>query len=318
MKKAFILTLAIVLNLGGTAYASEEASFKSEAGIAPGNILYKLDKGIEKIRLNLIKDEDKKALLLQQYANERIGESEKVIENKEYDVAEVLLEEANVDLKQAVETVDNDLVGDNEGVETDNSSINEINNEEVIDSINDHMKNSLEVLESIKEKLPEESKDKIDNIIEFQKAKQEYITGKKALLKDLQVCKKQVQQLQQTIQKAQKNGEDTLAYEEQLKTTIETLVEKKSQLKELKSAMPKMKDFKNEDKQTNVVENNDEINKNNVAESEDAKNEKETNDYSNTEQKVENIKQSQASQKEKIQVNQEKNRQNKNGEKSNK
>lgn len=326
MKKTFIITLAIVLNLGGAAYASEGASFKGEAGIAPGNILYKLDRAIENVRLNLTKKEEKKALLLEQYSIERIGESEKVIEDKGYDKAEELLEEANINLKDAVETADNDLVVDNEGAEVDNSSSDEIKNEEVIDTINDSMKNSLEVLESIKEKLPEESKEKIQGIIEFQKAKQEYITSKKVLLKDFQACKKQVQQLEQTIKKAQKSGEDTLAYEAQLKTTIETLVEKKSELKELKAVMPKMNDFKSQDKETNEVENKNEENtvdngetaQNNTTELEDTKKEQATNNYSNVEQKVENIKQSQASQKEKTQTNQEKNKQNKNGEKSNK
>lgn len=339
MKKTFIIALAIVLNLGGSAYASESPSFRGEAWITPGNILYKLDRAIETIRLNLTKDEEKKAVLLQEYAKERIGESEKVLDDKKYDVAEGLIEEANTDLKDALEIVDNGSVDGDKVDNVDNvstSTVGEVKNNESIDTINNNIKSSLEVLESIKEKLPEQSKEKVESIIEFQKAKEEYIANKKVLLKELQSDREKVNQLEKSIKEAQKNGEDTSSFEQQLAAAKATVGAKRVELKELKNNMPKMKDFKSEDKKDNKIENkkeeSNEVNnsedsndikasnedkKTDKVETNQSKSEQEINNVSNIEQKTENTKKNENTEEKKQQIREEKKKENNNGEKSN-
>jgi hypothetical protein len=78
--KIFVVTVAMLANIGGTAFAEGVDSFKDNAGITPDSILYGVDKALENVKLSITFTGEGKVEVLSDIAEERLGESEAMAE----------------------------------------------------------------------------------------------------------------------------------------------------------------------------------------------------------------------------------------------
>lgn len=121
MKKELVtLVLGTSMFVGGHAFAEE-----TETVISPDSELYDTTRMMEEIEYELTEDASDRAILQDQYATERLEESEVAIENGDVETAEELLEEANESAEQA----DEDLTEASTSEEEDAEEVEEIEKE---------------------------------------------------------------------------------------------------------------------------------------------------------------------------------------------
>ncbi|WP_214829143.1 DUF5667 domain-containing protein [Exiguobacterium algae] len=121
MKKELVtLVLGTSMFVGGHAFAEE-----AETVISPDSELYDTTRMMEEIEYELTEDASDRAILQDQYATERLEESEVAIENGDVETAEELLEEANESAEQA----DEDLTEASTSEEEDAEEVEEIEKE---------------------------------------------------------------------------------------------------------------------------------------------------------------------------------------------
>lgn len=224
MKKKMLLNLAILLSISfsTTAFAAEEGTYKSKAGITPDSIFYKLEIGIENLKLKLMKSGDSKIQYLLNLQEERVGEIEQLVDKNKsalVDKSVTVLEDDSTELSneinkltenQNITDADADKVATEDttiaekadsDIEKADSEIEKINTE--IDGFN---KNSLEVLNKVKDKLPEQSFEKVTQVIEMQQAKKEAVKAMVESRHELNAAKKELVEAKNALKKAEQSG----------------------------------------------------------------------------------------------------------------
>lgn len=224
MKKKMILNLAILLSISfsTTAFAAEEGTYKSKAGITPDSIFYKLDTGIESLKLKLTKSGDSKIQYLLKIQEERLGEIEQLVEKDEsalVDKSITVLEDDSTELSNEINklTENQDTADvDAEKVATEDATVTEKTDSEIektnseikkiTTEVDDLNKNSLEVLNKVKDKLPQQSFEKITQVIEMQQAKKEAVKAMVQSRHELNAAKKELVEAKNALKKAEQSG----------------------------------------------------------------------------------------------------------------
>lgn len=106
MRKISILVAAALVagSLGMKVSADEIAtSFKGEAGVTPDSILYPIDITIDNLRVTISSSDEKKAKVIADIAQERLGESEVMTEEGKTELADEALQEYNEKMTEAAD-----------------------------------------------------------------------------------------------------------------------------------------------------------------------------------------------------------------------
>ncbi|GIM29046.1 hypothetical protein CPJCM30710_17120 [Clostridium polyendosporum] len=219
MKKKMLLNLAILLSISfsTTAFAAEEGTYKSNAGITPDGIFYKLDITAENFKLKLMNSGDNKIQYLLKIQEERLGEIEQLVEKNKVVLADkpiTILEDASNKLSAEVDKLTEnenitDIDTDIEKVVTEDTAITEKTDseiEKITTKVDDFNKNSLEVLNKVKDKLPEQSFEKITQVIEMQQAKKEAVKEMVESRHALNTAKKELIEAKKALKEAEKSG----------------------------------------------------------------------------------------------------------------
>lgn len=135
--------LAFFLVTGGVAYASD--------GAAPGDMLYGLDRAIERVRLHMAADVEDAVALRLKFAEERLKEVEDRIAADDIDHTQAALEYYGEEIAALAE-----LVGGQDGFDE------QAHTELVNAALNVH----LEVLNKVLEKAPEQAQEAIQKVID--------------------------------------------------------------------------------------------------------------------------------------------------------
>lgn len=146
------VVLAFVSVTGGVAFASDAA--------APGDMLYGLDRAIERIRLHMAADVEDAIALRLGFAEERLQEVEDRISADDMDDAQEALDYYDLEINALAELV----------VSPDGST--ELADTELIDAA---LKKNNEVLLRVLEKVPEQAKKAIQNAIDSQEKVRGYL-----------------------------------------------------------------------------------------------------------------------------------------------
>lgn len=147
-------------NASDTTTATAEASTTTtttntteEPGITPDSILYSLDKLMEKIQLALITDAVEEAEALAKIAQERLAESNAMVDKEDIELSQKALEEYKANLAEAVELIET-AMEDGKQVAS------------VMDKINDANLEDAEAIEKILASIPEEFRAEVKASIE--------------------------------------------------------------------------------------------------------------------------------------------------------
>lgn len=234
MKKIalFVTALAVSLSLGGKALADTTAeSFAEKAGITPDNtILYPVDKALDDLKVSIATDEQKEAGALVEVAEERLGESEVMVNEDKADLSTEALNEYNEKMTEAQDKIDSAIkVEDLEELE------------KLQDTITDKQMKSIEVLKGVESKVSGNAKETLALVIEMQTRKKEAIV---AVAKERQALiqnKKAVKEAEKTLVQAKKAGDEQAVKtaEEALKQAQQTLSTQREKLAQAVAAKKK-------------------------------------------------------------------------------
>lgn len=217
MKKIalFVTAIAVSLSIGGKAFAdTTAATLADKAGITPDNvILYPIDKAIDNIKIVLAFGDEKKAEVLTDIAEERLGDSEVMADKGKTDLSIQTLNEYNDKITEAQDKVEDaidkassDTTSSAVSGSTDNTAkLDELKNLET--DIASKQMYSLEVLKNVESKLSGNAKETIAQVIEMQTRKKEAIAEvakeRQTLLQD----KKAVKEAEKSLEQAKKSGD---------------------------------------------------------------------------------------------------------------
>lgn len=189
-KTSILVATALILGLGKNVYAAEQETFKDKAGTVPGSILYKADRKIEDLRLAFTKEVEKKAQIIEELNNERLAESEVMLEDKNIEQAEKLIKEIMANQDKLMELI------------ADIEKLGDLN-------LNENTTKFIEELEKIKEMLPEEMQKNIEKVIKKQKLKEDFIEKQKDMKDKIKDTKDEIKEIEEEIKKMEKEGKDT-------------------------------------------------------------------------------------------------------------
>lgn len=232
MKKISILVCSIVISLGlsSVAYASGDVSMRDKAWITPDSNLYFIQKLYDSLRITLSGDDINKAQVLSNISEEKLGESEIMVDKNKPELVEKSLQAYNNYINQSVEIVKN-TEKDKDELTTDKTE--ELNKLE--DELQNKEINSIEVLKKIEAKLPDKAKTVVQNVIEMQTSKKEAIIALREERLALNDARKQYIQSKQQLKLAQQAGDSTVIAkaQEDLNTKDAALKLEKSKVEEL-------------------------------------------------------------------------------------
>lgn len=206
MKKiAIYVTIAAVLVSmnGSKAFAAEESTLKAEAGITPDSILYPIDKAIDNLKIALSFSDEAKAETLVTVAEERLGESEAMVQEGKTDLVDEAIKGYNDNMEEAGEIFETVL--ENKGASTDEKTTEKL--EELEKTIQAKQMKSLQVLTNLQSKLGDKAKEVIARVIEMQTAKKEAV---KAMVEErhrLNALRKSMNEAKGALQKAKEAGD---------------------------------------------------------------------------------------------------------------
>jgi hypothetical protein len=238
MKKLvlFITALTVALNISGRVLADGTAeTLKNQAGITPDNvILYPIDKAIDNVKIN-IASEDTKPEVLTEVAEERLGESEVMVDKGKTELSTEALNDYNNKMNEAVEKVEDSIDKIPEDSVENKDKLDKLKVLE--DKITAKQNKSIEVLQNIQNKVSDNAKDTIAKVIEMQTAKKEAII---AVAKERQVLtenKKAVKEAEKKLEEVKKSGteQDIKAAEEALTQKQQVLTTEKEKFAQLVS-----------------------------------------------------------------------------------
>lgn len=226
MKKLllFITALTVTLNISGRVLADGTTeTLKDQAGITPDNvILYPIDKAIDNVKIN-IASEDTKPEVLTEVAEERLGESEVMVDKGKTELSTEALNDYNNKMNEAVEKVEDSIEKIPEDSVENKDKLDKLKVLE--DKITAKQKKSIEVLQNIQSKVSDNAKETIAKVIEMQTAKKEAII---AVAKERQVLienKQAVKEAEKKLEEIKKSGT-----KEDINTAQEVLMQKQQAL----------------------------------------------------------------------------------------
>lgn len=220
MKKIalFVAALAVSFSIGGKALAdTNTATLADKAGITPDNtILYPIDKAIDNLRIKLAFDDDKKAEVLANVAEERLGESEVMSNKGNTDLANQAMNEYSNKMAGAQDKIANAIDEASDSTTDGAAKLDQLKTVET--AINNDQTYSIEVLKNIENKVSGNAKETIAQVIEMQTRKKEAIA---AVIKERQTLlqyKIAVKAAEKNLEQAKKSGD-----EQAVKTAEDTL-----------------------------------------------------------------------------------------------
>lgn len=259
MKKklaALLIAAFLTTSTFSTAFAAEAGDMTNKAGVTPDSILYPVDKLIEDIRLALSSGDVNKAILLTKYAEERLAETQAMINEGKTTLAEAAaddysktMEEANNIIQDASDSGDSNA----EGADTENNAVEEGDDAEQttgeaisvkpsddgrIEALKDLLeknielqKKSIDVLTELLDKLPEKSKQAITAVIVKQIMHTEAVINFVDTKKAYNEGRKEVKTAEKDLRDAQKSGDQNkiAAANKALEDAKEKLTELKEQ-----------------------------------------------------------------------------------------
>lgn len=264
----FMLSLAVP----GFAQEDEVISYADKAGITPDSILYPVDVALDDLKVFFTLGDENKVTALTDVAEERLGESEVMLEKGDEEKALELVEEYSQKMQQAYEIVEkvaqenlenqnkvestnkdtSNEVGQNEpqdaqntdteqntesteaeqsspeeGLENpdsqqtpaeegnsdtdisdDGSTSNENNEPNTIEvRLRLRQENSIRVLNAIKDKLPEQARERIEKVIEMQTEKKEAVAKMVEARHRYNAAKQELKKAEVQLKKAMKTGD---------------------------------------------------------------------------------------------------------------
>jgi hypothetical protein len=220
---------------------TETTTFKEEAGITPDSVLYPIDQLVDTVKETFAGSEEDKVQVITEIAQERLGESEVMIEKGETELANEALAEYNEKITEAVDTLEQ-IVAENVAAEA--SGTTNVNEEVKVDeeaeqelaeleeAVKETQEQSLEVLEGIKEEAGEEISQVIDQVIEEQEAKKVAVQNFVAKRHELNAARKSLNVAKVELKKLEKDGN-----EEAVKTAQEDLTAKQTAYTEAKTVL---------------------------------------------------------------------------------
>ncbi len=245
MKKISILVASILVfgSFSTRAFAADAntqisqtteaaVSFKDEAGITPDSLLYTIDQAVDKLRVLLASSDEKKAEVIADIAEERLGESEVMAEKGETALAEKALEDYNNKITEAAEKLQT-VVNNTEAASEENT--NEKLEQSIIDlekSIQDVQEKSLAVLENLKDVIAKEGTEAVEKVIEEQTAHKEAVANFVKERHEFNAVKKDLNMAKVALKKIEKGGD-----EEAIKKAQEELTLKQQAYMEAKAEL---------------------------------------------------------------------------------
>lgn len=232
MKKISILVCSIMISLGlsSVAYASGDVSMRDKAGITPDSSLYFIQKVYDNLRIKFAGDDINKAVVLSNISEEKLGESEIMVDKNKPELAEKSLQDYNNYINQSIEIVENVEKNKDDLTADKTEKLNKLE-----DGLENKEMNSIEVLNQIEAKLPEKAKAVIENVIEMQTAKKDAIIALRTERVALNDAKKLYNQAKQQLKLAQQAGDSAAIAkaQEDLNTKLDALTLEKSKVVEL-------------------------------------------------------------------------------------
>ncbi|GKU26108.1 DUF5667 domain-containing protein [Clostridium folliculivorans] len=261
MKKKYVLALSLMFSLSFSvpAFAADTTTnkttdYKSYAGLTPNSIFYPLDKAIENIQLRFTKDPNKKIEKLLEIQKERLGEIQTLVEKDKKNLVPIALEGLEYATSQTqtetakiiTDTNVSKPITDSDTTTSDNTttagSTSELDKEiAAIDSTTKSIENtntdSIEILDSIKDQLPQEEQDKLSAVVEMQKQKKEAVKQMVSAIHDLNTARKQVNEANKALKDATKSGDSSAIAkaQETLNVANEAFTQKQTALETAKA-----------------------------------------------------------------------------------
>jgi hypothetical protein len=220
MKKNF-LTLALAATFTLSSFSirvhaeeSTTASLKALAGITPDSILYPFDKLLDEIRIIFSFTDGSKVETLISIAQERLGESEVMIEAGKNEEALEALDEYKEIIERANEVLDN-------AAERAEAAEDEKKSEELAEleeKLAEEKDAAVEVIENIQERVEDgETREALSIVIEMQIAKREAVRAMVDARHQLNAARKDYNMARVELKKAQKsNDAEAIAKAEEL------------------------------------------------------------------------------------------------------
>ncbi|SDM18569.1 DUF5667 domain-containing protein [Sediminibacillus halophilus] len=192
MKKTIVSsTLGLLLLFAGNVYAAED-----ETAVDPNSELYDTSRVIEEAEYELTEENSEKALLQDEYADDRLNEAEVSLDKGDEANAEELLEDYEEHVKQAEE--------DMEAAKENGEDISTVE-ETLVENSQKRSENLRALLE--REDLPEEAKAGIAKALENQqKAEQNYLAARKKAEEAQEVAQEEAQE--ETQEKEQEKAQE--------------------------------------------------------------------------------------------------------------
>lgn len=206
MKKISILVCSIIISLGlsSVAYASGDVSMRDKACITPDSSLYFIQKVYDTLRIKFTGDELSKAQILSIISEEKLGESEIMVDKNKPELAEKSLQDYNNYINQSIEIVENAQESKDKITADNTEKLNKLEN-----GLQNTEMNSIEVLKKIEAKLPDKAKAVIEDVIKMQTAKKEAIIALRKERVTLNNIRKQYNQSKQQLKIAQQSKDSS-------------------------------------------------------------------------------------------------------------
>ena len=207
MKKFAVIAAAavIVSGLNTTAFADEVNSYRSKAGIKPDSILYPIDKAFDNLRITLTVGNENKAKVLIEIAEERLGEGQVMSDENKTDLMKQAVLDYNKDMNDACAKIQ--TVSTNDKVNTDDNKSEELT--KTIEAVSLKQEKSIEVLKALENKVSDNAKETIENVIKMQTAKKDAVANMVAKRHALNAARKAYHAAAVELKKVTKTGDQT-------------------------------------------------------------------------------------------------------------
>lgn len=231
MKKLTTLLTASLLAMTTNSVYADELTFKDAAGITPTNVLYKLDLKMEDFKMKFTTNDEEMAKLLIQIAQERLGESEYMMEEGKTELANEALDAYTENMDQATQIAE-DIANTEETTSEDSTNTEEVEAteedtqvvEDIASEIIDTQEEATDILDNVSEDVQDEAtKEKLASVIAMQTAKKEAVRNMVQKRHELNTARKELHSVKVQYKKATKSSD-----EEALASLEATLQEKEA------------------------------------------------------------------------------------------
>jgi hypothetical protein len=219
--------------------ADTTVSYKEEAGITPDSLLYTIDKAVDQLRILLAGSDEKKAEVIADIAQERLGESEVMTEAGKIELAKKAIEEYNAKITEAAQLLKDVVVNlDAKAAATTDADVEEADSklEQSISNlekaIQEAQTKSIVVLDTLKEAAPKEEAKEIEEMKEDQVAHKAVVANFVKERHEFNAAKKSLNMAKVGLKKVEKSGSeaDVKAAQEKLASAQKDYVTAQTEL----------------------------------------------------------------------------------------